>query len=113
MLGKRLYKQELQKELAEAMKGATGCDDFDLQNSSSIPSTNVHEPFCYVLSPLGSHSQAKDKKKMKIKSHFTTSPTFTFANATASQPSLTQPTLNTLWKKQLKDVTSQYIAKWW
>lgn len=52
------------KELAKAMsrREAKGFGDFDLEDTS-IPSTNLHDPFRYVPPHLGSHSQAKSKMR--------------------------------------------------
>jgi hypothetical protein len=79
----------------------------DFEGSSSMPSTNVMDPFHYVPPPFESNKQPKNKKN--IKSYFTPSPN----SASASQPSQTQPTLDSHWKKQYKDVAFEYIARWW
>jgi hypothetical protein len=73
--------------------------------SSSNPSTNVSDPFRYVSPPC----EIQCKKK-NIQSYFTPSPTS--ASANASQPSQTQPTLDSHWKKRYKEVSFEYIAKW-
>jgi hypothetical protein len=79
----------------------------DFQGSSPIPSTNVMDPFHYVPPPFEYDTQTKKKKN--IKSYFTHFPNF----ASASQPSQAQPTLDSHWKKQYKDVSFEYIARWW
>jgi hypothetical protein len=77
----------------------------EFEGSSSIPSTNVRDPFRYVPPP----HEIQPKKKKNIQSYFTPSPT----SASASQPSQTQPTLDNHWKKQYKEVAFEYIARWW
>jgi hypothetical protein len=74
------------RELA-ATKANLGVE-FEFEGSSSIPSTNVMDPFRYIPLPL----DRQPKKRKNIKSYFTPSPTT--ASASASQPTQTQPTLD-------------------
>lgn len=69
------------RELLEAMK-ESGYDDYEIQDSSSIPSTN--DPFHYVP-PLC--QQSKGTKRTNIQSYFSSSATIASANPTYSQPS--------------------------
>ena len=62
--------------------------NFDYQGSSSIPSTNVRDPFRYVPPPCESEnstSGSKGKKKRTIQSYFTPPPTSSSNSANASQ----------------------------
>lgn len=92
--------------------------NFDYEGSSSIPSTNVRDPFRYVPPPRESEntmSRPKGKKKRTIQSYFTPPPTSgsDSANASQVQPPQIQPTLDDHWKKQYKDIAYEYIARWW
>ena len=91
---------------------------FDYEGSSSIPSTNVRDPFHYVPPPRESEntmSGPKGKKKKTIQSYFTPPPKSGSDSAHASQvqPPQMQPTLDDHWKKQYRDIAYEYIARWW
>jgi hypothetical protein len=76
----------------------------EFQSPSSIPSTNVRDLVQCV--PL--HPESHPRKK-NIQSYFSPSPTST----SASQPSQTHPILDNHWNRQYKDVSFEYIARWW
>ena len=91
---------------------------FDYEGSSSIPSTNVRDPFHYVPPPRESEntmSGPKGKKKKTIQSYFTPPPKSGSDSGHASQvqPPQMQPTLDDHWKKQYRDIAYEYIARWW
>jgi hypothetical protein len=92
------------RQLAAAMR-ASGSVEFE--GSSSIPSTNVMDPFHYVPPPPELDRQPKKKKN--IKSYFPPSPN----SVSGSQPTQIQPTLDSHWKKQYKESAFEYIARWW
>ncbi|KAH9329477.1 hypothetical protein KI387_001585, partial [Taxus chinensis] len=63
------------------------------------------------MSPPSTHSQENRPQKRKtIQSFF---PSSTLATASASMPTQNQPTLDNHWKKQYKEATFEYIARWW
>eukprot|EP00253_Pinus_taeda_P032274 PITA_32274 len=95
------------RELLEAMK-ESGYDDYEIQDSSSIPYTN--DPFHYVPHALGKKS--KGIKRTNIQSYFSSFVAIASANPTSSQPSR-QPTLDQHWKKQYNETCYQYIPRWW
>eukprot|EP00253_Pinus_taeda_P027736 PITA_27736 len=95
------------RELLEAMK-ESGYDDYEIQDSTSIPSTN--DPFHYVHLSCGQPS--KGTKRTNIQSFFSSSANIAFSNPTSSQPSH-QTTLDQHWKKQCKETSHQYIARSW
>ena len=89
---------------------------FDFEGSSSIPCTDASNPFPYVP-PSFESIQEKGKGKMKkgdmnIKSYFTPSSP---SDAHGPQPSRShlQPTLDDHWKKELREIACDYIARWW
>lgn len=89
--------------------------NFDHEDSSSIPCTNASNPFRYVPPSLES-MQEKGKGKMKkrgdIKSYFTPSSPSDAHGPQASRCHM-QPTLDDHWKKELRDIACDYIARWW
>jgi hypothetical protein len=92
------------RQLAGTMR-ASGSVEFE--GSSSIPSTNVMDPFRYFPPP---HELDRwPKKKKNIKSYFSPSPN----SVSGSQSSQIQPNLDSHWKKQYKESAFEYIAKWW
>ena len=78
------------------------------EGSSSIPSTNLRDPFQYV--PPSKTTQDKGKNKSSIQSYFTSSAS---ANASQLPPKQVQPTLDDHQKKQYKEVAYEHIARWW
>jgi len=99
------------RELIEAMK-ESGYDDYEIQDSTSIPSTN--DPFHYVHPSVGLGQPSKGTKRGNIQSYFSSSANIASSksNPTSSQPS-SQPTLDQHWKRQCKETSHQYIARWW
>jgi hypothetical protein len=63
------------------------------------------DPFRYAPTP----PDRQPKKKKNIQSYFTPFPSI----ASASQPSQTQPTLDSHRKKKYKESAFEYITKWW
>jgi hypothetical protein len=96
------------RELMETMNlmKQSGYDDYEIQDSTSIPSTN--DPFHYVHPSFGQPS--KGTKRTNIQSYFSSSANIASSNPTSSQPS-SQPTLDQHWKKQCKETSHQYIAR--
>jgi hypothetical protein len=92
------------RQLAAAMRASASVE---FEGSSSIPSTNVMDPFRYVPPPPELDRQPKKKKN--IQSYFPPSPN----SVSGSQPSQVQPTLDSHWKKQYKEFAFEYIARWW
>ena len=90
----------------------SGYDDYEIQDSTSIPSTN--DPFHYVHPSVGVGQPSRGPKRQNIQSYFSSSATIASSksNPTSSQPS-SQPTLDQHWKKQCKETSHQYIARWW
>jgi len=97
------------RELIEAMK-ESGYDDYEIQDSTSIPSTN--DPFHYVHPSVTVGQPSKGTKRSNIQSYFSSSANIASSNPTSSQPG-SQPTLDQHWKKQCKETSHQYIARWW
>jgi len=99
------------REIVEMMReSGYENEEYDIQDSSSIPSTN--NPFQYVP-PVGKRSNPT--KRPNLMSYFSSNanPTTT-ASASMSQPTPSrQPTLDQHWKKQCKEASHQYIARWW
>ena len=85
---------------------------FDYEGSSSIPSTNVRDPFSYVP-PAPQVQEKKPKKKNNIQSYFSSlhSSGSDSARASESQLAQTHPNLDEHWKKQYKELAYEYIAK--
>jgi hypothetical protein len=92
------------RQLAAAMRASASVE---LEGSSSIPSTNVMDPFRYVSPAL--ELDQYPKKKKNIQSFFPLSP----SSVSGSQPSQAQPTLDSHWKKQYKEFAFEYIARCW
>lgn len=89
---------------------------FDFEGSSSIPCTDASNPFRYVP-PSFESIQEKGKGKMKkgdmnIKSYLTPSSPSDAHGPQASRSHM-QPTFDDHWKKELREIACDYIARWW
>src|SRR5690606_22055927 len=77
------------RELMEAMNlmKESGYDDYEIQDSTSIPSTN--DPFHYVHPSVGVGQPSKGTKRPNIQSYFSSSANIASSksNPTSSQPS--------------------------
>ena len=90
--------------------------NFDYEGSSSIPCTDTSNPFRYVppsLESIQERGKAKIKKKGDIKSYFTPSSLSDSAHCPQANRGQMQPTLDDHWKKELREITCGYIARWW
>jgi hypothetical protein len=96
--------KEIEAEIGRKRQLAMGSQtNPSVEGSCSNPSVNVRDPFWYVP-PI--HENQPQKRK-NIQSFF--SPSSTPTNAS----SMSQPTLDNHWKKQYKESTFEYIARWW
>ena len=89
--------------------------NFAYEGSLSIPCTNASNPFRYVppsLESIQENGKGKIKKKGDIKSYFTPSSP-SDAHGPQANRSHMQPTLDDHWKKELRETTCDYIARWW
>eukprot|EP00253_Pinus_taeda_P035989 PITA_35989 len=89
--------------------------NYDFEGSSSIPQTDTSNPFRYVPPSFG-YVQDKGKGRMKmgdvtIKSYFTPSSP-SDAHGPQVSKSQMQPTLDDHWKKELRETSCEYIARW-
>ena len=68
----------------------------------SLPPMTPSTMFLLLLVLISKANNLKEKKRMNIKTYCSTFTATTFANATSSQPSLTQPTLDKRWKRNAR-----------
>eukprot|EP00253_Pinus_taeda_P023608 PITA_23608 len=92
--------------------------NLDYDGSSSIPSTYASNPFRYVppsLESIREKGKGKIEKKGDIKGYFTITPSSPFDSAHGPQANRgqMQPTLDDHWKKELREIACDYIARWW
>ena len=81
-----------------------------IEGSSSIPSTDLMNHFHYVAPSWITQDKGKPKKKGSIQSYFTS---YLSANDSQLSPTQVHPTLDDHWKKKYKEISYEYIARWW
>ena len=90
--------------------------NFEYEGSSPIPCIDASNPFCYVP-PSSESIQEKGKGRMKkkcdIKSYFTPSSPSNSAQVPQANRGQMQSTLDDHWKKELREIACDYIARWW
>ena len=119
----KIRQKEIQAEIGRKrniqnmMAGNSSFESFNYQDSSSIPSTDASKnPFRYVppsRESISDKGKGAMRNKGTIKSFFVPSSPSDSATAYGPSPPTVHPTLDAHWKKKLRDVACDYIARWW